>query len=154
MDDPPIVDPSYDLVVLPTTGEVVSLENPEECARALVEIQDLKSRLREFESVLKRSLLEASSEQGTKTLHFSGMVASITTPVTTIWDHEVLGELREAGLPEERFNQLVRAEVTYKVDRSVARSIAGANETYASILERAQEKIPGEPGVSVKKGGA
>jgi hypothetical protein len=76
-------------------------------------------------------------------------------PTSIIWDHEVLEELREEGLPEARFNELVVPEVTYKVNRSVANSIAKSNPVYGEIIERAQERHEKSPSVSVKpsKGG-
>jgi hypothetical protein len=141
-------------IVLPT-GELVRLDDPERCARALLEFRERVDTIRSATSVLGEALADYSREQGSKTLHLGGVTASVSMPTSIIWDHEVLEELREEGLPEARFNELVVPEVTYKVNRSVANSIAKSNPVYGEIIERAQERHEKSPSVSVKpsKGG-
>jgi hypothetical protein len=136
-------------LVVPNTGELVFLEDPAQCARVLYEIADLEQRIRDLKGALRETLFEESKLQGTKTLHFPGLDAVISTPVTTSWNYEVLLELREAGLPEERFNDLVMAETTYKVNGSVAKSIGASNDVYAEIIERAKTRVPRSPSVYV-----
>lgn len=140
---------STDLVI-PNTGEVVSLEDPEQCARALRDISDLEYKIREMKGVLRGVVVEESIKQGSKTIHFSGgMTAKITTANDISWDYDILLELVDAGLPEERFNLLVLTEVTYKVSGAIARELSGANPQYAEILERAKTSVPRTPSVSV-----
>ena len=62
---------------------------------------------------------------------------------------EVL-ELRDLGLPEERYGELVVATVTYKVNASVAKQIAGANPEYAKVIDRARSRPDTTPRVYVK----
>jgi hypothetical protein len=140
---------STDLVVMPT-GEIVALDDPEQCARALSEIDDLKLRIRELEARLRETLLEESVRVGSKTLHFpGGMTAKIATPTDISWDHTVLWELVEAGLPEDRFNMLVQEEVSYKVNQSIVRELCGANTRYEEIIERAKTRTPRSASVRV-----
>lgn len=153
---------STDLVV-PTTGEVVRLEtvgealgslvtpeDPEQCAHVLSEIRQIEHHVRDLKAALRQALLDHSRTQGTKTLHFPGMTVQVSTPTRLIWDYDVLLELREAGLPEARFDELVAMEITYKVSKSVANSIAASNPIYAEIIERANTNVPKEPNVTIK----
>lgn len=141
-------------LVVPFSGEVVALDDPEHCAKILGEIRELETKLRELKGYLGNALMEESRRQGTKTMHFPGLEVKINTPTEISWDYEVLAELQEAGLPEERFNDLVMMEVNYKVNGSVAKSISSSNEVYAEIISRAQTRVPRSPSVSVnaKKG--
>lgn len=136
-------------LVVPFTGEIVSRQDPEHCARVLYEIRDLEQRVRDLKDALKQALLEESQRAGTKTLHYPGLDAVISTPVVTHWDTEILLELLEAGLPEERYNDLVTTEVSYKVNGLVAKSVSASNPTYGSIIERAKTKVPRATSVSV-----
>lgn len=140
-------------LIIPTTGELVDLTDPAFCARALYELETLKAQIRELEGYLKESVLEESIRVGGKTLHFEGgFTAKITTPNATRWDYTVLLELIDAGLPEERFNELVLIEQSYKVDGSIVRQLQGANPVYAEIIGRAKEIIPRSPSVKVSPG--
>jgi len=68
-----------------------------------------------------------------------------------MWLLDVLEELLEAGLPEERYNDLVIQEVSYKVSGLEAKRIAAANPEYASIIERARQRVQKAPYVKVSK---
>lgn len=139
---------STDLVI-PFTGEVVSLEDPAQCAKVFGEIKELEYKLRELKGYLSRALMEASRLQGTKTLHYPGVDVKISTPNDLSWDYEILLELQDAGLPEERFNELVMTEITYKVQGNVAKQLSASNPVYAEIIERAKTQVPKLPSVSV-----
>lgn len=136
-------------LVVPESGEIVFLEDPLACARVLYEIADLEQRIKDLKGALRETLFKESEIQGTKTLHLGGLDAVISTPSVTAWDYKILRELLKAGLPKERFAELVQKEVSYKVNGSVARQIKGASEVYAEIIERAQTKIPRNPSVYV-----
>jgi len=138
-------------LVVPVTGEIVSLADPAHCARVLSEIRELEAKLRELKGALGYALKEESKRQGSKTLHYPGLEVKINTPNETVWDYAVLEELVGAGLPDERFNALVMIEKTYRVNRSVAKQLAGSNTVYAEIIDRAQTKNPREPSVSVSQ---
>jgi hypothetical protein len=141
-------------LVVPFTGEVVSMDDPGHCARVIKEIRELEANLRELKGYLGQSLMEESRRQGTKTMHFPGLEVKINTPSEIAWDREILLELMDLGLPEERFDALVTMEVQYKVNGLVAKSIGASNPVYAEVLARAQTRVPKSPSVTVneKKG--
>ena len=141
-------------IVVPYTGELVDPNDPAQCAKIWTEVKELEAQIRELKGYLGHALMEESRRQETKTLHYPGVEITINTPSEISWDHDVLAELQAAGLPEERFNALVMMEISYKINGSVAKSIAASNEVYKEILERAQTRVPRSPSVSVKTKGA
>lgn len=124
------------------TGEIIALDNAVACAEALDRIRDLESRLREAKGTLTLSLVETFSGWGGKTMDLDGYRIELKGGTEVIWDIEKLEELRELGLPEERFNQLITAEITYKVNASVAKQIASVNEQYADVISAARIPNP------------
>lgn len=144
-----IVVPEAGLVVIPTTGEAINLSDAHACACALQEVREVEAQLRDIKRVLTEGILEESRRQGSKTLHFSTFDARINNPPTTAWDYEVLCELQDAGLPEERFADLVTTEISYKVNGNVAKSVASSNPAYREIIERAKTTIYGQATVSI-----
>lgn len=141
--------PEASLVVIPTTGEAIDLSDAHACARALREVREVEARLRDVKRVLTEGILEESQRQGSKTLHFPTFDARINNPPATVWDYEVLCELQDAGLPEERWTDLVTTEISYKVNGNVAKSIASSNPEYKAIIERAKSTTYGQPTVSI-----
>jgi hypothetical protein len=141
---------SFSLVV-PQTGELLSLDDAAGCLRVLTEIRDLETKLREAKAELTTALSAEFSRQGTKTLEIGGVKAELRGGTEVVWDIEVLGELRNLGLPEERMDALVTAEVTYRVNANVAKQLASVNPLYASVIERAKSTIPKASYVSIKK---
>jgi hypothetical protein len=138
--------------VAPHTGELVNLDDPVSVARVLDEIREHESALREVKRVLTGALVEESRRQGSKTLRLDYMEAEVTGGERVEYDPEVLLELRDAGLPEDRFDALVRAEVTYKVSAAEAKRIAASNPVYARVVERARRVVEVPFRVSVKVG--
>lgn len=118
----------------------------------LTDIREMESKLREAKGALTEALAAEFSRQGTKTLELNGIKATLGADSEIVWDIEVLGELRNLGLPEERMDQLVTAEVTYKVNGSVAKQVAAANPAYAEVIERAKGRVPRTPYVSIRRG--
>jgi len=47
-------------------------------------------------------------------------------------------KLLDAGLPEARYDALVKQEITHKVNANEAKRIGGTNPQYAEIIERAK----------------
>lgn len=138
--------------VLPATGEVINLEEPLAVARALHEVRAAKRQLDDARRVLEDALVQHSQTRGTKTLRIDEYEATVSGGEKVEWDVEELWKLRDAGLPEDRMNALVKTEVTYKVDAAVARQIAAANPDYGEIIYRAKQKVPAPWRVSVKGG--
>lgn len=135
---------------MPQTGEVLSLDDTGGCLRVLTEIRDLETKLREAKAELTLALSAEFLRQGTKTLEVDGIKAELRGGSEVVWDVEILGELRALGLPEDRMDQLITAEVTYKVNSNVAKQLAAANPLYASVIERARSIIPRSSYVSIK----
>jgi len=140
-------------LVVPGTGEVVDLDDPNACLRVLTDIRELESKLREVKGALSEALRFEFSRQGTKTLELNGMKVSLGADSEVVWDIGVLDELRALGLPEERMDALINAEISYRVNNSVAKQIAAANPQYAEVIARAQSRVPKTPYVSVKRVG-
>lgn len=128
-------------LVLPGSGELVRLTHPDECVRALSSIRDLERRLREAKQELTFVLEQEFRRTGTKTLTFGATKAELRGGKETVWDIEILQQLPELGLPQERYQDLVTEEISYKVNASVAKQLAAANEQYAEVIEAAQTVI-------------
>lgn len=148
------------LIVL-ETGEVLSFQQiaeaavergAPECLRVLTRIRELERELREAKSLLTDELSLEFSRQGKKTLEFNGVKAELRGGTEIVWDIETLEQLRDLGLPEERMDELVKAEVTYKVNTAVAKQLAAANSDYAAVIASAKTEIPKAQYVSIKSG--
>lgn len=137
-------------LVVPYSGELVPLDSPSECARVLNEIRELKKKLREAEQELTFVLTQEFQRQGLKTMELDGVKMELKGGSEIAWDLEVLEELRELGLPEDRFNDLVKAEVSYKVSAREAQRIASTNEQYAEVIERAKQRYAKPQYVTIK----
>jgi hypothetical protein len=135
-------------LIVPWTGEVLDA-TPVTAARALLEARRLREQIKDFEAVAREYVLQDSQRQGTKTLHYGDTTATVSGDRELVWDMTELVKLLDAGLPQERYNDLVHEEVSYKVNAAVARQLAGANEEYADIIERARHYLPKRPSVSV-----
>lgn len=137
-------------LVVPYSGEIVDVAQPDQCVRALAEIRELEGRIREAKRELTFYLALEFERQGLKTMEFNGVKAELRGGTETAWDISVLEELLAAGLPQERFEQLVKAEVSFKVDAREAKRIAAANEQYSAIIERARNSYTRPHYISIK----
>jgi hypothetical protein len=138
-------------LIVPTTGEVISSDDPLGCLRVLAEVRALEAQLKDLKGALTQALGEEFKRQGTKTLELGGVKAELRGGSEVVWDVEILEELREAGLPDARMDALVATEITYKVNANIAKSIAAVNDEYAQIIERAKSTIPKATYVVIKK---
>lgn len=142
-------------LVLPTelvdvrSGELLPA-TPENAVELLTVVRDTRAKLLSLVKDCEAILLEESRRQGTKTLHLEAGTAEITGGSGIEWDIEELLKLRDVGLPEDRYNELVVATVTYKVDARVAKQLESANPAYAEIVERARSRVEKPFRVSVK----
>ena len=122
---------------------LLDLRTGEQLAPTAENAADLIGRLREYRrealtalQACEAILIEASRVRGTKTLRYGATTATIYGGPQTDYDLEVLAELRDLGLPEERWNALVKETVSYKVDARVAKQIEGSgNEDYARVIQ-------------------
>jgi hypothetical protein len=143
------------LLVMPLTGEVLDLRKPSNVARGLEQVRETKRQLDELRLLFEALLRIEAARLGSKTLHVGdGLTATVTGGEKTEWDIPVLNnELRAAGLPQERLEELITITVDYKVDARVAKQLAGANPEYAAIIARAKRTGPAAWRVYVKREG-
>ena len=131
------------------TGELLPA-TPENAVDLISAARELRGRLLSLVKDCEAILLEESRRQGTKTLHLPGGTATITGGSDLEWDLETLLELRDLGLPEERYNELVVARVEFKVDARVASQLEAANEAYGDVIRQARSRVERPFRVSVK----
>jgi hypothetical protein len=143
---------SHELVIR-HTGEIVNLEDPAECAVALVSIRDLEGELRWVKQRLSDAIGAAAARLGTKTLQLSPeFKAVISGGVDVQWDAGALmAGLREAGMPAERIGQIVEKVVTFKVNAVEAKRAAGANPEYAFVVDSCKTEVEAPIRVSVRR---
>lgn len=133
-------------------GQVVDLSDPGEVAQCLYDVREAKRQLDEVRQLLEDVLRLESSRQGTKTLHLEGLEARITGGTKPEYDLEQLEQmLREAGLPEQRLNELIVVTISRKLNQSVARQLRGANLAYAHALETCRTDVPAPWRVTVER---
>lgn len=126
----------------PFTGEVIPAGDVPKLAEALDQLRDLKHRLNLATQQFTDALVAESRRQGTKTLTAAGWEIKLSADSTVEWDVSVLTELLDAGLPQDRYDQLVTAVVTYKVDGRIVRQLEAASPEYKAIIERARTRVP------------
>lgn len=132
------------------TGELVPIDDADALAGYLELIREKARELQQVRAGVEHFLLEHATRAGAKTLHTGNHDVTVTGGPVTKYDPDVLEELLEAGLPRERFDELVTFTVTAKVNANVAKSIASANPAYADIIERSKSIEDKRYGVSVK----
>lgn len=145
-----MTEPSYSTeVVIPGTGEVVSLDDPDQAAVAYDRLAQLSRQIRDAQSVTRAALIFHGRQHGGLTYRLDAAEVKITQSDTIVWDLAILRELRDEGLPDDRWHELVTETVEAKVSATVAKQIAKANPVYAEIIGRAETRVPKAPTVSV-----
>lgn len=134
----------------PITGELVAPDDVAAIGQALEALREHENKVRDAISAFTRAAVAYSLVAGTKTLVADGVKIEISPDTGLEWDVEELDKLLDAGLPRERYRDLVKEVVTRKVDARVARQIAGANPAYKAIIDRAQRRVPKRQYASVK----
>ena len=132
------------------TGELIPVGDLPRLAQAIETLRQHDLAVRSLRAALTDAVIAESRRQGTRTLVAGGLVVTLSPDYETEWDVEELEKLRDAGLPEERYQQLVKTEITYKVDGRVARQLESASEEYAAIIARARRREPKRQYASVK----
>lgn len=130
-------------LVVPGIGELVSLDDENQCANALSALRDFEYQVREAKSILSAALAERGRVLGTQTLTLKdGRKATIKGSTETHYDAELIEQgLRELGMPEERIREIIVETVQYKVVAGEAKRAAAANEEYANVIEGAKTVI-------------
>jgi ribosomal protein L21E len=140
--------PSTALVV-PGSGEVVDLANPDDATRAWLVLDELGRKVNDAKTFVKRALVQHARDSGGLTMRTAAGEVKVGEPVDITWNLSVLRELRAAGLPDNRWHELVTETVSVKVSATVAKQIAKAKPEYADIIGRAETRTPKTETVSV-----
>lgn len=123
------------------TGELLpaTIEN---AAAALVAARNMKERTNDIVAEVTGWLVAESARQGTKTFPTGDLTVSLSGGTSEEYDAQDLMQLlRECGCPEDRIEQAVVAEISYKVNRSVLRQLAAANPDYKTAIELARREV-------------
>lgn len=138
-------------VLNPITGELVQTADLPAVAQNLDSLRQLRDKISRVIAEFSDAVIVRSRVEGTKTFNMGRRGSLIVTPDNEIiWDVEVLQELLDAGLPQERWLALVTEIVSYKVNGTVARQIEGSNPQYAEIVGRARVRTPKKQYVQFK----
>lgn len=124
--------------VLVSTGERLPATR-ENAAAVILAAREAKRKLDEVVHDAQAWLAEEARRQGTKTFHTDYGKIVLSGGETTEYDPERLAdELRKAGCPEERVNEVVHMRpIEYVVDKRILRQLTSANPEYAAVAERA-----------------
>lgn len=140
-------------ILNPLSGEMVRADDMQMVAVSIEMLKDRKRQLDEVIAAFSEAAVEESRRLGTKTINLDGFALLISADQTLVWDVEKLLELRDLGLPEERYAELVKPTVEYRVDARVANQLAKANPDYARVIDAARGYEPRRQYASVKRGG-
>jgi hypothetical protein len=141
-------------IVMPLTGEIIDLRDAAQVAGALDQLTDIRHRLDEIRSTLTDALRLEAHHQGTKTLHLEGFDAVISGGERTEYDgYELIVQLGQAGLPNERVNAAVQTVITYKPNAAVLKQLAGANPDYKRIIEACKSVVAAPWRATIKRAG-
>jgi hypothetical protein len=147
-----VSEPKYPPMVEPVTGVVVDVTHMSAVAESLERLREVKNQINDAIGYLTDAVIAESRNQGTKTLNAGAVTLELSTGYEIEWDVGMLDrELSAAGLPPERLADVVVPQFTWKVNAAVARQLAAANDTYKTIIEAAQTRIPKPQYVKVKR---
>lgn len=138
----------------PVTGELLDLSDAPAAAQFIANVKTLEERLRELRRFAERTIVEESRRLGKKTFTIGTAKIVIGGGPATEYDVEILTELVAAGLPEERFLEVVPLVCEYKPKAADLKQLASANETYKAIIDRARKTVEKPHNVRINTGGA
>ena len=141
-------------LVHPATGEIVSVADVTEVARLLDECRALEYKLATFKRQLTGILGDERRRKGVgSTMDLPGGTRVVFSDSKRIeWDVVELAKLVKAGLPPERYEELVEVvPVSYKVRAVVATQIEKSNAKYARIIRRARTETIVSTSASVSR---
>ena len=128
------------LILNPATGEIADANDPEQVVDILTALRELQTQVYEQRKNAEFALAVYAKTLGTKTFEIGDHKIEVSPEQKLDYDSadiEILEQLLELGLPDERWNKLVRQEVVSKVDGRVARQLASANDAYAEVIDKA-----------------
>lgn len=123
------------------TGELLPA-TVSNAARVINAARAMKSNVNQIVQEATAWLVRESEQRGTKTLHDDHETVTISGGLSVEYDpHDLVEALQLAGCPQDRIDQAVVTEISYKVDRSVLRQLAAANPDYRAAIELAEREI-------------
>lgn len=134
----------------PFTGELVPSTDIARVAATLDDLREIRQKLNDAVAVFTEAVIAESRRVGSKTLTAGAVKLELSADSTIEWDVEELLKLRDLGLPEARYDELVQQTVSFKVNGSVARQLEGASEEYAAVINNARVRLPKKQYVTVK----
>lgn len=137
-------------VVDPFTGELVDVSDPKVAAEFLDALRGSKDAIDRIIRGVTEIALAEFERRGTKTINAGRWELKKAEQVSYEWDDEVLQELLDAGLPKERWQELVKETVTTKVSQQTAKELEAANPAYKAIIERARKRVEKPARLEVK----
>lgn len=138
-------------VLDPFTGELVDVSDPQVAAEFLDALRGSKDAIDRVIRTVTDIITSEFQRQGSKTIAAGRWELELSPSVTYQWDEEELQKLLDAGLPEERYQDLVQTTVSVKVRQNVAKQLESSNDEYAAIIEQARTRVEGAPRVNVKR---
>lgn len=134
-----------------TTGELLepTLEN---AAIVLDQARAMKTIVNDIVLEATAVVEAEAARRGTKTLREGDFEVALSGGPGEEYDELILQqELRAAGCPDDRIDAAVVPTITYKVNRSVLRQLAGANPAYKTAIDRARREVMRVYRASVKR---
>lgn len=140
-------------LVLPNTGEIISLDDEVQCVQALVAVRDFEQQFREIKARLTAAIIDRAKVLGTQTLTLpDGSKASVKGGDEIVYDAQTIeDQLRQLGMPEERIREIVVEEVSYKVSAREAKRAAAANPEYEAVIEGAKTTVEKSTYITVQR---
>lgn len=134
----------------PFTGEAVDLSDLAFAADYLDTLRRWKIALDQATRDTQDAILDQMSVLGQGTVRVGRAQLRRVPKVDYEYDHEELLKLLDMGLPEQRFQEVVRDVVDRKVSRTALKQVAASNPEYAKVIERATTKIDRPASVEVQ----
>lgn len=123
------------------TGEILPA-TVESAAAVLIAARNMKQRVNDVVAETTVYLADEAARRGTKTLNGGGEKIVLTGGLTEEYDvQDLIVFLRNAGCPEDRLDQAIVTEITYRVNKSVIRQLAAANPEYKAAIELAKRLV-------------
>ncbi len=136
------------------TGEQISLADTPRVVQILDNIRQYQHHLNSVVAHLEEAITEEMDRQGKFTLRYGHLQAESSSRDAAVkysYDTEVLRDgLREAGLPEERIEELILKTYTERVSRTDINRLRKAKAEYAEVVDRAESILPKRRRVDVK----
>lgn len=128
-------------VLDPFTGQLVDVSDPLVAAEFVDALRGSKNAIDKVIREVTAIFMPEFERRGTKTVNAGRWVLSKEEQVEYQWDIEELEKLLDAGLPPDRWKELVKETRSVKVSQSVAKQLEAANPDYKVIIEQARTKV-------------